>query len=130
MRKEKGQEETPLDEETLKHLSSLGYVTGSSVEEDFSFDQSKADPKDLIGYHNESRKISQLVHQEKFAEAWASDRTFSQATPCIMGYTSWPHTSPYNRKTTEPPFVMEKKPLSWKKAVVSNFMWYSISIWP
>jgi arylsulfatase A-like enzyme len=66
----KGQEEIPLDEETLKHLSSLGYVTGSSVTEDFSFDQSKADPKDLIGYHNESRKISQLVHQEKYAETW------------------------------------------------------------
>jgi len=69
VRKGKGQEDTPLDEEILKHLSSLGYVTGSSVEEDFSFDQSKDDPKDLIGYHNDSRKISHLVKQNKFAEA-------------------------------------------------------------
>jgi arylsulfatase A-like enzyme len=69
VRKGKPANDTPLDAEILKHLSSLGYVTGSSVKEDFSFDQSKADPKDLIGYHNDSRKISHLIQQDKFTEA-------------------------------------------------------------
>jgi len=71
VRQGNAQEDTPLDEETLNHLHSLGYVAGSSVTEDFSFDQSKDDPKDLIGFHNDSREISQLVQQNKFVEARA-----------------------------------------------------------
>ncbi len=44
VRQEEGQEDAPLSAEALKHLLSLGYVGGSSVEEDYSFDQSKKDP--------------------------------------------------------------------------------------
>ncbi len=65
VRKETGREDTPLDAQTLKHLQSLGYVTGSSVIEDFSFDQSKDDPKDLIGFHNEYRKVMRLVEKNE-----------------------------------------------------------------
>jgi len=65
VRQGEAQKDTPLDPELLKHLLSLGYVSGSSVKEDFSFDQSKEDPKDLIGFHNEFRKISHLVEQSK-----------------------------------------------------------------
>ena len=39
-----------LDDESLKKLESLGYV-GGALEEDFSFDQDKADPKDTFSYH-------------------------------------------------------------------------------
>jgi arylsulfatase A-like enzyme/Flp pilus assembly protein TadD len=56
-------EETPLGAESLRHLQSLGYVGGSSVREDFKFDQSKEDPKDLIGFHEEYRKASHLLGQ-------------------------------------------------------------------
>ena len=65
VRQEKGQEDTPLSAEALKHLHSLGYVGGSSVKEDFSFDQNKEDPKDLIGFHEEFRKVSRLLGQDK-----------------------------------------------------------------
>jgi tetratricopeptide (TPR) repeat protein len=65
VRQGEGREDTPLDAESLKHLRSLGYVAGNSVIEDFSFDQSKEDPKDLIGFHNEYRKVERLEEQNK-----------------------------------------------------------------
>jgi arylsulfatase A-like enzyme len=61
VRKEKGQEDTQLSAEALKHLNSLGYVGGNSVKEDFSFDQTAKDPKDLIGYHEDYRKLSRMM---------------------------------------------------------------------
>jgi tetratricopeptide (TPR) repeat protein len=68
VRQEEGQEDTPLDAESLKHLHSLGYVSGSSVKEDFSFDQNAEDPKDLIGFHNEYLKLNLLVEQNELAD--------------------------------------------------------------
>jgi arylsulfatase A-like enzyme/Tfp pilus assembly protein PilF len=71
VRQEKGQEDTPLSPEALKHLHSLGYVAGNSVKEDFSFDQSKEDPKDLIGFHEEYRKLYRLLGQDKSVDVRA-----------------------------------------------------------
>ena len=65
MRQGKGQEEAPLSAEALKHLQSLGYVGGSSVKEDFSFDQSADDPKDLIVFHEEFRKVNRILRQKE-----------------------------------------------------------------
>ena len=62
VRQEEG--EAPLTAEALKHLHSLGYVGASSVKEDFSFDQSAEDPKDLIGFHEQYRKVSGLLGQD------------------------------------------------------------------
>jgi len=69
VREEKGQKDTPLDAEFLKHLRSLGYISGNRVKEDFSFDQSKEDPKDLIGFHNTFRKAIRLKIQNEFTDA-------------------------------------------------------------
>jgi len=71
VRQETGQEDMPLDADLLKHLRSLGYVAGSGVKEDFSFDQTKKDPKDLIGFHNEYRNLMHLIEQNKLADARA-----------------------------------------------------------
>jgi arylsulfatase A-like enzyme/TPR repeat protein len=71
VRQEKGQEEAPLDGEILDHLRSLGYVAGTNVKEDFSFDQNAEDPKDLIGFHNEYRKVNDLLLQNKLTEVRA-----------------------------------------------------------
>ena len=57
-----------LDEQTLKRLETLGYL-GGSVSEDFSFDQSKEDPKDLIDYHCLNTKLGGLVANKKFDRA-------------------------------------------------------------
>ena len=65
VRPEKTREEAPLDAEVLKHLRSLGYIASSSVKKDFSFDHDKEDPKDLIGFHNEYRKLYRLLEQNE-----------------------------------------------------------------
>jgi arylsulfatase A-like enzyme/tetratricopeptide (TPR) repeat protein len=85
VRQEEAQENTPLDPELLKHLLSLGYVTGSSVKEDFSFDQSKEDPKDLIGFHEGYRKFSRLVAQNELADARALGERLLKQRPGIYG---------------------------------------------
>jgi tetratricopeptide (TPR) repeat protein len=71
VRQKKPHEETPLDAETLKHLHSLGYVTDGNIKEDFSFDQDKEDPKDVIGFHEESRKVARMLGQDKFVDVRA-----------------------------------------------------------
>jgi len=54
-----------LDEETLKQLEALGYV-GGIVKEEFSFDTTKIDPKDLIDYHVINTRIRQALVKEEF----------------------------------------------------------------
>jgi arylsulfatase A-like enzyme/Flp pilus assembly protein TadD len=58
-----------LDEEDRRRLESLGYVDGGGVREEFSFDQSKDDPKDMIEFHLEYGKIAVLIVEEKYDEA-------------------------------------------------------------
>jgi arylsulfatase A-like enzyme/Flp pilus assembly protein TadD len=58
----------PMDEKTRKRLESLGYVA-AAVSEDFQFDQSKDDPKDLIDIHLDNLNINDLIAQRKFVEA-------------------------------------------------------------
>jgi arylsulfatase A-like enzyme/predicted negative regulator of RcsB-dependent stress response len=57
-----------LDEQVRKRLESLGYVSGS-VAEEFEFDQSKGDPKDLIDLHAAVEKVHHLIAQKKLVEA-------------------------------------------------------------
>jgi Tfp pilus assembly protein PilF len=56
------------DEQTRKRLESLGYIRGA-VAEDFKFDQSKDDPKDLIGFHLANAQVQKLIGQKKNSEA-------------------------------------------------------------
>lgn len=57
-----------LDEQSRKRLESLGYV-GGAVSEDFGFDQSKDDPKDLIDFHVLNTNVHRLMGQNENAEA-------------------------------------------------------------
>ncbi len=56
------------DAERLKQLEGLGYV-GGTVIEDFTFDTSKKDPKDLIEYHVYATKIGELLRRDEFDQA-------------------------------------------------------------
>ena len=51
LRKDSVDNKLQLDDESRKRLESLGYVASSSISEEFEFDQSKDDPKDLIDFH-------------------------------------------------------------------------------
>ena len=58
-----------LDERARRNLESLGYVGGGGATEDFSFDQSRDDPKDVIEFHLASAKAYQLIVEKKYREA-------------------------------------------------------------
>jgi arylsulfatase A-like enzyme/Flp pilus assembly protein TadD len=73
--------ETPLDEESLKHLKSLGYVSVNNVKEDFSFDQSKDDPKDLAAFHDQFLIATDLLEQHKFKQVRAICETLMEQRP-------------------------------------------------
>ncbi|MHC4365949.1 MAG: tetratricopeptide repeat protein, partial [Planctomycetota bacterium] len=57
-----------LDEQALKRLRSLGYMAGN-IREDFKFDQSGDDPKDLIDFHNFYTSVSDLILQKEYEQA-------------------------------------------------------------
>jgi arylsulfatase A-like enzyme/tetratricopeptide (TPR) repeat protein len=59
---------TELGGEVLKQLEAIGYV-GGSVTEDFTFDTSKRDPKDLFDYHVANIQIRPLLDEQKYDEA-------------------------------------------------------------
>jgi len=58
-----------MSQEDIKRLESLGYIAGGRVREQFELDQSRDDPKDLIDFHLEYGKVSQLLLEEKYDEA-------------------------------------------------------------
>ena len=60
--------QTFLDAQGRKRLESLGYVAGA-ISAEFVFDQSKPNPKDLIGYHNLNIGLLDLLDRKKFGEA-------------------------------------------------------------
>jgi arylsulfatase A-like enzyme/Flp pilus assembly protein TadD len=60
----------PLDDEAVRRLGALGYV-GSTEAEDFVFDQSRPDPKDVIAFVTQSSKGFNFLHSEKYNEAIA-----------------------------------------------------------
>ena len=59
---------TLLDEQTRNRLESLGYVSGN-VAEEFRFDESKKDPKDLVDLHVLVEKVHHLIAQKELTEA-------------------------------------------------------------
>ena len=66
-KKKKNQNRLDLDEKTLKRLESLGYV--GAIDKEVEFDQSREDPKDLIGFFNSGQIVRRLVFQRKFEQA-------------------------------------------------------------
>jgi arylsulfatase A-like enzyme/Flp pilus assembly protein TadD len=57
-----------LDEQAIKRLQSLGYVAGD-ISEDFDFDQSGDDPKELVDFHNIYTGVSDLVLKKEYEQA-------------------------------------------------------------
>ncbi len=57
-----------MDGQARRRLESLGYVAGR-VKEEFEVDQSKEDPKDLIGFHSSDVKARDFIFVKKYAEA-------------------------------------------------------------
>jgi tetratricopeptide (TPR) repeat protein len=58
------------DEETIRRLESLGYVTGP-VSEEFDFDKEKQDPKDLLDFYMSTTRLNRLMKRQNLDEARA-----------------------------------------------------------
>ena len=69
-RNEKSGTRITLDQEDISRLESLGYVASARVRDDFEFDQSKEDPKDLLGVHNQLMSAFYFAfHMKDYKEA-------------------------------------------------------------
>jgi arylsulfatase A-like enzyme/Flp pilus assembly protein TadD len=58
------------DEETIRRLESLGYVTGP-VSEEFDFDSDRQDPKDLFEFYMSTTRLNRLMIRKRLEEARA-----------------------------------------------------------
>jgi len=57
-----------LDSKSVQALESLGYV-GGSIDTDFSFNQSKPDPKDIYNIHIDMKLVADHRHNKKYDQA-------------------------------------------------------------
>ena len=64
-----GDRRKAMDSETTRQLQSLGYVAGESVEEEFSLDPDKDDPKDLVDFHSVRMNLVHLLHTKQYTQA-------------------------------------------------------------
>ncbi len=58
------------DEETIRRLESLGYVTGP-VSEEFDFDSDRQDPKDLFDFYMSTTRLNRFMASQSLEEARA-----------------------------------------------------------
>ncbi len=69
VRKDNSGSKAAMNEKEKRKLESLGYLASTSISEDFEFDQTKVDPKDLIGFHRLILKGIKLIHRNQLAKA-------------------------------------------------------------
>jgi len=75
-----------MDARTIARLQSLGYV-GGAVTEDFRFDETKDDPKDLLEYHLLRARINTHFIKEQYDEAQiCAEKMIEQRPECSVGY--------------------------------------------
>ncbi|MCK5565763.1 MAG: sulfatase-like hydrolase/transferase [Planctomycetes bacterium] len=59
-----------FDEDTKKKLESLGYVQGGNkIDESFSFDQSRPDPKDIVGFYIKKLDVVNYMMEKEYDRA-------------------------------------------------------------
>jgi len=86
VRKDRLDSKMELDAKSRERLESLGYVAGGIIE-DFDFDQTRDDPKDLIDFHNLNLRVPALVFKKMYEEAKASAEKLVRWRPdCQFGY--------------------------------------------
>jgi arylsulfatase A-like enzyme/Flp pilus assembly protein TadD len=62
-------ESVELNQQALQRLAALGYVGSENIKEDYQFDQSKDDPKDLIEFHISFYKARRFLLTRKYDKA-------------------------------------------------------------
>ena len=69
LRREADQSRLRMDPAEINRLRSLGYVADASVQEIFSFDPVRDDPKDVIDFHSEASMLGHLHHTNRHVDA-------------------------------------------------------------
>lgn len=87
-----------LDEASRRRLESLGYVGAGSLSDSLEFDNTKKDPKDLIGYYDNVQKVTRLKYKAKYAEAEAM---------CQAMLKDWPQIPNTNFQLTQIAYSQE-----------------------
>ncbi len=87
VRKGSADSKMEIDGEMRKRLESLGYV-GDGITEDFSFDQTKEDPKDALYYHLLNIAANDCITSQKnYEKAKILAEKMIQLKPdCVVGY--------------------------------------------
>ncbi|MHC5060244.1 MAG: tetratricopeptide repeat protein [Planctomycetota bacterium] len=86
IRKDEADSKIELDAAGRKQLQSLGYIAGDIIE-DFSFDQTKDDPKDLIAFYNADLNVSDLLFKKRYEQAEVlAEKLIRQRPDCYIGY--------------------------------------------
>ena len=79
--------ESIIDAESLKKLESLGYVGGTAIDTSVVVDPCRADPKDLIGYHELLQKATYESYHKRYEKALdACNRMVQQWPELPNGY--------------------------------------------
>lgn len=87
VRKENPSGQMELDASARRQLESLGYTGSGPLDEDFSFDQTKDDPKDVFGFYKLAVKTSGLLSAGNYQEATAGAQELIKQKPdCSVGY--------------------------------------------
>ena len=68
VRRDTGDSKMDLDKSAIRRIESLGYVAGG-VDEDYTFDQTKDDPKDVISVYLDSAKAGEYIDSKEYDKA-------------------------------------------------------------
>ena len=86
VRKDSQDSKIQVDAQAIERLESLGYA-GGTVDEDFRFDQTKDDPKDLLKYHALRIQIVNYSASKEYDKVkMYAKRMIQQRPDCYIGY--------------------------------------------
>lgn len=86
VRKASAHNKTGLDAEAVQLLQSLGYV-GGTVAEDFRFDQTTDDPKDLLAYHLLAEDVGYCFRMKEYDRVQAlAEQMIREKPDCSLAY--------------------------------------------
>jgi tetratricopeptide (TPR) repeat protein len=69
IRQDDSESSSEMDQKALDRLASLGYVAGNAMNEEFTFDQSRNDPKDTVSLYVAYQNAHMLSYKGKYSKA-------------------------------------------------------------
>ncbi len=83
LRQDSPDNKVEVDPEIIARFGALGYVGGAAIE-DFSFDQTKEDPKDLLKYHSLFEQMNASIESKEYEKAERYVKQMIQQQPDLL----------------------------------------------